>query len=327
MGNFNYTKFGLIFWIVGSILALIATIPLLFFIQDLLNMTDVSTLTDFSGLIAILILAIVGFIGVVFYLVAYILMCVGGIGYREFGEKHRKFLFISLIILITIIVLNIVSAVYQMMTVGNAASTGDLSGIVNIYILPIAATIVGGLFYVFLLHELEDFKGRIVLYVMLGCTIAIAIVIAFLQYSNFDAWAANVDKLIANLPPSSTIMGISSSQSPETVINQAVATEGYKYTIYSIIPMFLQFAAMILAFFRIRSGALKPVPRSVTSGRKCTNCGFDVPQYSETCPKCGQFYGAPATQALPAVSLKFCPNCGHKNEEGKTFCEECGVKF
>ena len=146
MGNTNYTKFGLIFFIVGSILVMVSTIPLLFLVQDLFNMTDVSATADFSSLIGVLVLAIVGFIGLIFYLVAYILMCVGGIGYREYGEKHRKFLLISLIILISTMVLTIIQAIYQMTTVGNAASTGDLSGIKNIYYLPIVTGIIGGFF-------------------------------------------------------------------------------------------------------------------------------------------------------------------------------------
>lgn len=327
MENFNYTKFGLIFWIVGYIMSLIATIPLLFLIQDLFNITDPSTLTDFSGLIAILVLAIVGFIGLVFYLVAYILMCVGGIGYREFGEKHRKFLIISFIIFIILIVLNIVTSVYQMMVVGDAASTGDLSGIVNIYILPIAATIVGGLFYVFILHELEDLKGKVVLYIMLGCTIAIAVITAFFQYSNFDVWAANVAELLSESTVSGSIFGMDlGTQNAQNIINQAIATEAYKYTIYGAIPMVLQFVAMILAFYRIKIGDLKSVPRAISRGRRCSNCGMEIPEYAESCPKCGQFYGAVQTQQSQGI-LKYCPNCGHKNEESKEFCEECGTKF
>ena len=182
-------------------------------------------------------------------------------------------------------------------------------------------------FYVFILHELEDFKGKIVLYMAFISAVAIAVIVAFLNISNFDAWATNTVKLIEESSVSGTFFGMDlGTQNAQNIINQAIATEGYKYIAYGIIPMILQFIALIIPFYRIRTGELKQNPRSTSLNRKCSNCGFDIPQYSETCPKCGQYYGAAPDQQTQSA-LKFCPECGHKNEESKTFCEECGTQF
>ena len=330
MGNTNYTKLGLIFFIVGMILALIAAIPLLFMMQDFMNISNITSISDASGLLAtIVILGILGFIGLVLYLVAYILMCVGGIAYREYGDKHRKFLLITLIILISLIVVAIIQGILQMMAVGAAASSNDLSGLVNIYYLPVATAIFGGLFYIFLIHELSDIKGRIMLYIYYGSSIAITVIIAVLNIINFDNWAANTMKLIEESNSGSGfLMGMDiGSLNAQNTINQAFSIETMKYSAYSIIPSIFIFIALILAFYRIHRGELKPIPKPSVNVRRCPNCGMEIPQYSESCPKCGQYIGTSNSQQFGGTSLKFCPNCGHKNEEGKTYCEECGTQF
>jgi len=261
MGSFNYTKLGLMFFIIGMIMAIVATVPLLFMVQDLLTATDVSSLNNMSGLIGIVVLGIVGFIGLIFYLVGYILMGVGGIAYREYGDKHRKFLLISLIILIITIILTVIQVIIQMMAVGGAASTKDLSGLVIIYYTPIITAIIGGLFYLFLLHELEDIKGKIILYLYYGITIAIASSIAFLNISNFATWREKTLLLINDTSMSGTFMGMDfGTLNAQNTINQAISIEATKYAAYGSIPSIFLFVALVLAYLRINKGVLKPIP-------------------------------------------------------------------
>jgi len=297
MSNYNLTKLGLIFLFLGVLFGVITTISMF--------------LTNGK----IQALSAIQFIGMIFFLVALIIMVVGGYGLKEYGEKHGKFTLYALIIfLITIGVGVAFLIVTVMMAFSSITGSGDLQGMKSIlYFGPVFAILVS-IIYIFLLYELQEKYGKIILLVSFIIAIISSIVIVYLSLPIYDDIYGNLN------------LASSSSREIET-LTQEVNIKVSEIGIYNAIHNILLLVVMIIPLNKMFSGDLKPIPRSATSGQKCTNCGFDIPQYSETCPKCGQFYGAQAAQTAPASSLKFCPNCGHKNEEGKTFCEECGVKF
>jgi len=319
MSKFCFTKLGLLFFIIGMIMVLLTILPLLAFIQDISIGQNLPILIG---------LAIIGFIGLIFYLVAYILMCIGGIVLREFGDKHRKFLLISLIILIIMIVVSVIQSAYQYMTISSIANEAisagnfDYSPIKNVMYFSIVTSIISGLFYVFILHELENKIGKIILYVAYISSIVISIVITYLFISVFDSWSAQISDLIANSGSSGSIFDQSiGNWNALNKISQGLSNEITKYSIYSIIPSILWLIAMIIPFYRIHSGELQKVQRS---SFKCSNCGWDVPTSTQTCPKCGKFFGSTSIVNPTDVT---CPKCGTNNVHGATFCQECGHKF
>lgn len=304
MSNYNLTKIGLIFFIVGIIMGIIPT-GIFYFV-------------DANNFGATLGLGAVAAIGAIFIFVALIIIWVGGIGLKEFGKKHSKFCLISLILFLVAIGAIIAVSLASAFSMVGSLVNGDFSAYKTTYLLTPVSAIFMGLVYLFLLHELEDSYGKIVLYISFITMILVSCIIAYIGYTGFDEWYSKL-----NIAPQSFLMSGTSASSIS--FTTAFQTRTNQLNVFSIIPSALLLAAAILPLYRILTGKLKIIPKQAI-GRNCLNCGFNIPAYSETCPKCGQYYGAAPGQQTQS-NLKFCPNCGHKNEEGKTFCEECGVKF
>ncbi len=53
-----------------------------------------------------------------------------------------------------------------------------------------------------------------------------------------------------------------------------------------------------------------------TGGKKCPECGANIPPNAKFCPECGH--------KIPIA--RYCSNCGTKLAEGAKFCPECGTK-
>ena len=310
MGNYNITKYGLIFLLLGIILEII-TLASLFLTQG-----------------EIQALGIINFVGNIFTLVGLILMIVGGFGLKEYGKTHGTFTMIALIIFIAIIVVSIIftlivifSSISSVM-ISSATTSADISQAIDgiktlVYLVPIV-TIMGIILHLFLLYNLEDTSGKIILLIALIVGIIASLVVVNQSFPIFDETIGAVD--VSNF----SVLNSDAIQSEIEEAGEVFTKETSVLKIYLIIHNILLMVAILLPFIRMSTGKLTVAPRS-SSNRKCSNCGFDVPQYSETCPKCGQYYGSAPMQTQSA--LKFCPNCGHKNEEDKTFCEECGTQF
>ena len=306
MGYFNFTKSGLLLFIIGNALVLLATIPILFLFGDFLVGSNLAILLG---------LAIFGFIGVILYLIAYIFMCIGGIYYKEYGDKHKKFMIFTLIIILIVVVIAIVQAVYQMSITMSIASTVsgsdisslDLSPLKNIFYFQIVTAIFSGLFYVFLLHELEEKIGKFLLYIAYSVSILTTSVIVYLSVANFDTWAQLVIDLVeSQTSSSSSFFGTNlNSLGATSTIAQELSNQITKYSVFGIIPGILWLIAMILPFYRMQTGKFPMKPRAI---QQQTYVNYNYPpqnqmQPTKKCPKCGSTISA---------SSKFCINCGEK---------------
>jgi len=300
MSGYNLTKIGLIFLIVGMIMGIIPS--------AILSFIDVSNVAAGLGL------GIVAGLGAIFLFVALIILWVAGIGLKEYGKKHSKFTLISLILFLVAIGVTIAVSVITAFSMFSSISSGDFSGYKVIYLLTPISAVFMGLVYLFLLHELENSYGKIILYISFISMIVVSCAIAYIGYTGFEDWYNSLD-----LSSSNPLSSISSNE-----FVTALTERTNQLNLFSIIPNILFLVSAIIPIYRISTEDLKKVPK-VAQGRKCNNCGFEIPQYSDACPKCGQFYGAVATESTPV--FKYCPECGHKNEEGIEFCEECGTKF
>ena len=254
MGNYYLTKYGLIFLIVGLVLGII---------------TNVSIFLTNGQIQA---LSFIQLIGMIFFLVAIILMVIGGFGLKEYGAKHGKFTLYALIIFIIAL---IVGLVFIVMTITSSISSFMGSGNLDslkyvIYFGPIFTVFVM-LIYLFLLYELENLSGKIILFVAFPISIIVSIVIAYLSIPIFDELFASFD---FTTMLSTEIQSLSSEASMKSSV----------IGIFNIIPNLLLLVAMIIPLYRISTGELTIVPRAI---KRCTNCGFDVPSNMESCPKCG----------------------------------------
>ena len=293
MSNYNITKYGLIFLFVGVLLGIITTISL--FVTN----GEIQALSSIQ------------LFGMIFFLVALILMVVGGYGLKEYGEKHGKFTLYALIIFLITIGVGVAFLIMTIMMAFNSIkNSGNINDLRNlVYFGPVFGVLIT-LIYLFLLHEILDKKGKIILYIASIIAIIVAIIIAIQSLQVYDELYTGLD-----------FSTITTSQINE--LSQESTQKTSVIGIYNIIHNILLLVAIILPIYQMSSGELKPIQRKTK--RICNNCGFEVPEYSDTCPKCGQFYGAIAKESSQV--FKYCPECGHQNEEGKTFCEECGAKF
>jgi hypothetical protein len=198
------------------------------------------------------------------------------VGRREYGEKHSKFaIYAAVIFVLSIVIAAVFSIMISMINFISNSPTNT-----NIILLqtPITSTI-GGLVYLFLLYELEDKNGKIVLFLAFIATIIASILITVDAMSLYE-------KLM-----SSIAAGETSFTNIFDYISKISRTG-----IYSVIGSGLLLIALILPYNRIKSGELVPTPpktgsfyggnATVTQDRLCPNCGRIIPFDSKICPYC-----------------------------------------
>lgn len=253
------TKTGLLLLIIGTILGILSNI-LLF----LLGSTGVA-LSSFGSIGGLL-----SFIGIILLI----------FGRKEFGEKHRKFVIYALILwLIAIIVPTIVIAGTVFTYVSQSMSGGaDPSSLQYIFMIIPIASIISGLAYVFLLYELENKIGRMVLFAAIAVSVITSIVIALSIGSVVDETFGSID--FENTD--------SSEISPLTnELTQKISSLG----IYSVANGILMLFALIIPYNRISSGELVPTvstKKQSEPDRRCPNCGQTIPFDANICPYCSK---------------------------------------
>ncbi len=262
MSKYNVTKIGLIFFIIGIIMQIVST-GVLFFV-------------DATNVIATLSLSVVAGIGAIMILVALILLWVAGMGLKEYGKRHSKFCLISLILFFVAIGVILSLALAQVFMMAGAMFNGDYSGFKNFYLFAPVGSVFTGLVYVFLLHELEDKYGKILLYASFITLIVVSSVIAFIGYIGFDEWINSIDFSSNNLQ----------MQGSYNSFSLAFQERSYQVNVFSIIPNVMIIVSAFLPIYRIHSGKLKKVPKK-NYPRVCPHCGMQISEQSNFCTNCG----------------------------------------
>ena len=257
----NNTQKGLLILIMGISVGIIANISL-FLLTD-----------NLPGVLTLILVAILGGIGGLLTLIGLILIVVGR---REYGEKHSKFaIYAAVIFVLSIVIAAVFSIMISMINFISNSPTNT-----NIILLqtPITSTI-GGLVYLFLLYELEDKNGKIVLFLAFIATIIASILITVDVMSLYEELMSSI------------AAGETSLTNTFNYISKISRTG-----IYGIISSGLLLIALILPYNRIKSGELVPTPPktnsfyggnvTVTQDRLCPNCGRIIPFDSKICPYC-----------------------------------------
>jgi hypothetical protein len=253
------TKTGLLLLIIGGCISLISNIVL--------------ATVDNVGIV----LSGIGGIGGLCSFVGIILLILGR---KEFGEKHRKFVIYAIILFILAIVIPgiIVGAVVFSYVSQGINGSMDSSLIQNIFLIIPVAAILGGLSYVFLLFELEDKTGRMVLLAAFAVTIITSVVLALSIGSAFEETLGSIDLKTASQEEISTI----TSEFSQKISNSSL---------YGIANGALMLIALIIPYKRINSGELVPIfseKKSGSSNRVCPNCGQSIPFDANICPYCSK---------------------------------------
>ncbi|MBN2603706.1 MAG: zinc ribbon domain-containing protein [Candidatus Thermoplasmatota archaeon] len=197
------------------------------------------------------------------------------LGRKEYTERHRKFVVISLGLFILSIVL---SSIIMVVGIVMALVNNDTAPIGNaMYAIPIAS-IIGGIVYVFLLYELEDKNGKIVL---------ISAVILTVMTSTF--LAINIQSVFEQ-----TFGSINISQEEITELSNTFSQKVSELSAFSIIHNLVMLLAFFMAYKRIDSGDIpssKIDKSSLQSGKDewyCPHCGRAVPTDANICPYYGK---------------------------------------
>ena len=263
----NKTKIGLLLLIIGTIIGII--INIFYFI-----LADFIMYFAFIGGIG----GLIGFIGIIFMV----------LGRKEFGERHRRFVVYAIILFILAVILptiGIAASIFAYVASSIASNNFDIMS--NIAVWIIMAAILSGLSYVFLLYELEDRNGKIVLFSAFILTIIISIFVSINLINIFDETTENI--IVQNM----TTQEITEFTS---TLNQEISKTGG----YSFISSIFTLIALIIPYRRILSGELVPISSieknqfeasSKDEDRTCQNCGRIIPPQATTCPYCGKSVG------------------------------------
>ena len=265
----NNTKTGLLLIIVGMILSIVSS-AVLFLSQGLLD---------------------IGIIGGFLTLIGLIFMFIGR---KEFGNRHRKFvigaiiLFIITIIVAVIFVFFIVFAVMSTIDY-DSASIVDFSPFKNLFLMTPIIAVIGGITNVFLVHELEDQKGKLILYLAFFVTLFLSFYIAFEGMKIADEWIEDIDKTLQEERESSLFyFDLSSTIGDQTTEFQQKLS---RISAIGIIGQLFYLVAYLLPYNRIKSGDLAP---SLPSHQKrCMSCGRVNPYDSYVCAYCGSRFMDP----------------------------------
>lgn len=268
MSGTNISKFGLIFLMVSIIIYLIS----------------ICLIALINNIFVVAIVGIVNFIGMIFFLVGFILLVVGGYGYSEYGDSHKKFTMIALILFIAILIFGLIFIIVTVMATFSAMLSGyNFDGLKNaLYFTPIFAVLVG-MIYLFLLYHIEDKIGKVILLFSFVLGIIVSVIIFYLGIPI-------IDKLIGSIDISSV------TSTAYQQVSTEVSLESTRLAIFNLPHNILLLVAIILPYMAIVSGKLQKI---------------------ESKP-------IPQTYQTSAIVMKSCPKCGSKNNSESKFCEECG---
>jgi hypothetical protein len=255
------------------------------------NTTKTGLLLIIIGTAVVIIENLIGFFsgGLLDFSISGLILLIGIIlmiaGRKEFGERHSKFvifaliLFIINIIVVVILFILIFSSIFSI-SYSNIENL-DLSFIRNIFLIAPIGALIGGLFNIFLVYELEDRNGKIILFIAFLVTIIISFYVLFSGMAIADNWVMNAQNLIDDRSYAS----ISELEKLTEQLQQDLS----KISAVGIIGNLLYLVAFIIPYNRIRTGDLVPVLPSHL--KRCNNCGRVLQKDFVICPYCCQRYG------------------------------------
>jgi len=259
------TQKGLYFLIIGLIITMIYG-----FITSVVTFIT----QDSTVMIIISFTAVVAFIGAILILIGAILFYLGR---KEFGEKHENSVKKALIIFFINIIMAIVFVIaISFFTYAAISSSGSLDAdqFTLIFVITIlTSAILGGLMYYFGLIELENEKGKNILYVGIISSIVISVITSFYI-------AGMLGELFGSISSISSYSSLSVTQNTGGI------------GVLGAIPSLLFLYAFYIPYKRIKDGEL--IPQATTSGsstlpsRICPTCGRPIPEDAGTCPYCGK---------------------------------------
>lgn len=292
------TKTGLLLLMISEIAAIISAI-VMYSIWYSIDLSSITSGNAMGMLFAVLPGAAVGIIGGLIGLIGAIFILIGR---KEFGEKHRKFVFYAIIILVISIVASVaIAGLTTFMTIFSMSqsfgSSNDPSQVLeslrNSNIMTITAAIgpisaaLGGLIWVFALYQLENKNGKTILFAALICLIVTSIVVGITSISTFENYInSEAFEDLINSGSSGT-----SSYSQLLSSYQWIGSSAIFSLIGNAISNVLLFIALYIPYKRITSGELVPVATVTQAGepdRRCPNCGQAIPFDANICPYCSK---------------------------------------
>jgi uncharacterized membrane protein YozB (DUF420 family) len=243
---------------------------------------------------------ILGPISFILFIIGIILLFIGR---KEFGDKHKKFVTWSLILFLTSIIIAVFLVIYIVFSIFSAASSvstlnGDIDTnfikdlFFNIILITVITGIIDATYHLLIVHQLENKKGKTILYAAFIVTIITILSVAIIV-------GPIVDELIDEVndetnEPDSVIWGedYSSSQpgamESDTSTQKGIERFNTQLNVVSSLGIFGQtlfLFAFFIAYKRIKNGEL--VPALPSHLKRCMNCGRVVQSDHIICAYCG----------------------------------------
>lgn len=286
----NNTEKGLKVLIIGLILSIL----------DGFLTLSANNLKGLGSLVLNGLSGIMGPISFILFIIGIILLFIGR---KEFGDKHKTFVTWSLILFIISIIIAVFLVIYIVFSIFSAFSSvstldGDINTnfikdlFFNIILITVIAGIIDGTYHLLMVHQLENKKGKTILYAAFIVTIITVLSVAIIFGPIVDELTNEINNE-AN-EPDSVVWGedYSSSQTgameSDTSAENGIEKFNTQLNLVSSLGIFGQMLflfAFFIAYKRIKNGEL--VPALPSHLKRCMNCGRVVQSDHVVCAYCG----------------------------------------
>ena len=256
----EYTKTGLLFLMIALIVSLCST-PIAFGFYSTIDLIDLEKQLP-SILMVLMPVALIGVLAGVLTLLGAIFIV---LGHKEFGEKHRKYIFYCVIIFIVMlgiimffVFMNFAATFSSLFTrqfqQASPALTSDffITQLTYSLIQSCIVALLSGLLWVFALYHLESKKGRMILLAAFTFMILTPIVISIGSLMLVDEWTAQgtLDDVLENQTSGTSMY------SQLITFSQWSGGIGVIVLLVSMLGNLLLFVALFIAYKRIAKGEL-----------------------------------------------------------------------